>query len=133
MKFKKLMLVLLLLSGVAQAKEEWQGEFTPPNNSVAAKINRPEIKIIVLASINRGPDGSLDGTITLTGNQLRCYGDAKIEFGRIKGNAVEIKTEPLHIHNCGRFTFKGSVNEDSWVGDVPWNGASNSMTFKRVK
>ena len=133
MNIKKLVLILLLLSSVAQAKEEWQGEFTPPNNANVTRGHRPDITITVLASIDRKPDGVLDGTITMTGNQLRCHGDAKIESGVIKGSSIQIRTEPLPIHNCGRFIFKGSVTEDSWVGDVPWNGASNGLTLKRTK
>ena len=133
MNFRKLALLLLVVSSTVQAKEEWGGEFTPPNKSNISRGHRSDIAITVLASIDRSPDGSLEGTISMTGHQLRCHGEAKIESGRIKGGSIEIKTELLPIHNCGRFVFKGAVSEDSWIGDVPWNGVSNGLTFKRLK
>jgi len=130
---KRLVLALLLLSNIANAKEEWQGEFTPPNNSNSTRGHRQDINIIVLAEIDKEADGTLGGTISMTGNQLRCYGVAKIESGRIKGSSIEIKTEPLPIHNCGRFVFQGALVEDTLVGDVPWNGVLNKLTLKKVK
>ncbi|MBU3550567.1 hypothetical protein [Polynucleobacter sp. MWH-Berg-3C6] len=133
MDMKKLILVLLLLSTTAQAREEWQGEFSPPSKFTTTRGHRPDIIIHVKASVDKSSDGGLSGAVTLSGGQLRCSGEAKIESGKIQGNSIFIRTEPLPIHNCGRFIFKGSVTEDSWSGEVPWNEVSNELVLKKSK
>ena len=131
---KKAIALLMMFSTLALAKEEWQGEFVPPNKSMTnTRGHRPDITIVVLVNIDKSDDGTLDGAVTLTGNQLRCYGEAKINSGKISGNLVEIKSEPLPIHNCGRFIFKGTSTGDTWMGSVPWNGVSNELTLKKIK
>lgn len=114
------------------AKEVWQGEFSPPNKSLTnTRGHRPNVIIAVAANVDLSTDGKIEGTVILTGHQVRCFGEAKIESGKISGSIVQITTEPFPVHNCGRFIFKAEVINGAWVGSVPWNGESNPLTLKR--
>jgi hypothetical protein len=125
-------ILALFLTYPVIAKEVWQGEFSPPNKSLTnTRGYQPSIIIAVVANIDLAADGKIVGTVTLTGNQVRCFGEAKIESGSINGPIVQITTEPFPIHNCGRFIFKGEVINGAWVGSIPWNSTTNPLTLKR--
>ena len=83
-----------------------------------------------MLDIDRAPDGNFSGEMQFT-DRVRCRGFAKIGSGKIIGDDVSFKSEPLPVINCPAVTFKGKVVGNSWVGILPWNRVDNEVTFRR--
>jgi hypothetical protein len=123
--------IFLLFSTTAfSAKESYEATFQPPWRGGPAPGNPADFLLVVLLDIDKAPDGIFSGEMQFTG-RVRCRGFAKIESGKIIGDDVSFKTEPLPVISCPAVTFKGKVAGNSWVGILPWNGVDNEVTFRK--
>lgn len=133
---KKLLFLILLVvtqSASAQFKETWETSFTPPwkgNQSFSRGMPPEDFRLFVILDIDKNADGVFVGEMQFTG-AVRCRGITKVELGRISGDSVSFKTEPLPVVQCPPVTFSGKVVGDTWVGTLPWNGKDNEVVFKK--
>lgn len=133
---KKLIFLIFLVaaqSASAQVKETWETSFTPPwrgNQSFSRGMPLDDFRLFVILKIDKNADGAFLGEMQFTG-PVRCLGITKIETGRISGDSVSFKTEPLPVVQCPAVTFSGKVVGDTWVGILPWNGKENEVVFKK--
>lgn len=133
---KKLFFLILLVitqSAYAQVKETWETSFTPPfrgNQSFSRGMPPEDFRLFVILKIDKNAEGAFLGEMQFTG-PVRCLGITKIESGKIAGDSVSFKTEPLPVIQCPPVTFSGKVVGDTWVGILPWNGKDNEVVFKK--
>ncbi len=133
---KKLLFLFLLAVTqftFAQVKETWETSFTPPwrgNQSFSRGMPPEDFRLFVILKIDKNTDGAFLGEMQFTG-PVRCLGITKIESGKIDGDSVSFKTEPLPVIQCPPVTFSGKVVGDTWVGILPWNGKDNEVVFKK--
>jgi hypothetical protein len=132
---KLLFLILLAVTQFtsAQVKETWETSFTPPwrgNQSFSRGMPPEDFRLFVILKIDKNTDGAFLGEMQFTG-PVRCLGITKIESGKIAGDSVSFKTEPLPVIQCPPVTFSGKVVGDTWVGTLPWNGKDNEVVFKK--
>ncbi len=132
---KLLFLILLVVTQLtsAQVKETWETSFTPPwrgNQSFSRGMPPEDFRLFVILKIDKNAEGAFLGEMQFTG-PVRCLGIAKIESGKITGDLVSFKTEPLPVIQCPPVTFSGKVVGDTWVGILPWNGKDNEVVFKK--
>ncbi len=132
---KLLFLILLVVTQLtsAQVKETWETSFTPPwrgNQSFSRGMAPEDFRLFVILKIDKNAEGAFLGEMQFTG-PVRCLGIAKIESGKITGDLVSFKTEPLPVIQCPPVTFSGKVVGDTWVGILPWNGKDNEVVFKK--
>jgi hypothetical protein len=117
----------------AQVREIWETTFTPPwkgNQSFVRGSVPEDFMLTVILSIDKTSDGVFTGEMQFTG-QVRCRGIAKIETGKIEGDLISFKSEPLPVIQCPAVSFSGKVVADTWVGVLPWNGKNNEVIFKK--
>ena len=133
---KKLLFLTLLMamqSTYAQVKETWETSFTPPwrgNQSFSRGMPPDDFRLFVILKIENNADGAFLGEMQFTG-PVRCLGITKIQSGKISGDLVSFKTEPLPVVQCPHVTFSGKVAGDTWVGILPWNGKDNEVVFRK--
>ncbi len=132
---KLLFLILLAVTQFtsAQVKETWETSFTPPwrgNQSFSRGMPPEDFRLFVSLKIDKNAEGAFLGEMQFTG-PVRCLGITKIESGKIAGDLVSFKTEPLPVIQCPPVTFSGKVVGDTWVGILPWNGKDNEVVFKK--
>lgn len=132
---KKLLFLIILVitqSAYAQVKETWETSFTPPwrGTSFARGMPPEDFRLFVILKIDKNTDGAFLGEMQFNG-PVRCLGITKIESGKIAGDLVSFKTEPLPVIQCPHVTFSGKVVGDTWVGILPWNGKDNEVVFKK--